>query len=128
MESHAVDRASHRPGALLSRDQLWYRRLRSVRVRPDDRRRRLCLRKAAGQNRGVNQAQADQQRSAGKCQADHPTPYGRRQATACSNIVDLQSCGYERTALGLSVKLPSSPGVAVRLRPIDSTAGDEVPA
>jgi hypothetical protein len=26
---------------------------------------------------------ADQQRSAGKCQADHPTPYGRRQATAC---------------------------------------------
>jgi hypothetical protein len=34
---------------------------------------------------------ADHQRSAGKCQADHPTPYGRQQATACSNLVDLLS-------------------------------------
>ena len=48
---------------------------------------------------------ADQQRSGGRCQADHPIPYGRRQATACSNIVDLLSCGYTRTALGLSANL-----------------------
>jgi len=34
---------------------------------------------------------ADHERSAGKCQADHPTPYGRWQAMACSNIVDLLS-------------------------------------
>jgi hypothetical protein len=54
VESHAVDRASH---ALLSRDELRYRRTRSLRLRPDDRRRRLCLRESCGQNRGVTQAQ-----------------------------------------------------------------------
>jgi hypothetical protein len=119
VQSHAADRASHRPGVLLSRDELRFRRMRSLRVPPEDRRRGLCLPQMLRSEPRGHLGACDQQRSAGKCQADHPTRSGAGQATACSNIVDLPSCGHTNAALGLSVELP--PGLAVRLSPIDAT-------
>jgi hypothetical protein len=83
--------------------------------------------KSCGQNRGVTQAHVTNSAPPANVKRTTQPRTGAGHATACSNIVDLPSCGYTGAAVGLSVE-PSSPGLAGRLSPIDATVGDEVPA
>ena len=88
----------------------------------------MCLRQSCGQNRGVTQAQLPNSAppANAKLTTQPRTGAGRRRPARTSLISCLRLHAYR--ALGLGVKLPSSPGVAVRLGPIASTVGGEVPA